>query len=562
MALDPVATRRFIEALSTHLEDHLATWKSSLADTRREVDTILTAAGERIPAQARSLFPEEIVQFLLEDVMPPPEKVVERVVETVVERVEVQVPSVSSNWSLVRSSMSAIESARTQVDVLTRFLTEANAHASRVALLVLRNDRITGWKAIGFDVSNGKDDAVKGLDLAADADPFAAAVLRRERSMIAVPPDEDSPLRRALGGVAPARMFIVPMVIRDRIAGLLVGDELPGEEKRLDTAALEVLTFATGLSVDLLAARKKIPSPTLTQTGDEIAVFEPVQKASDDPGATIQAVPFVFEAAKPVEAQRPSAPAAQTPRPSSFSFERDAPPKAAPLAEQSGGLRERARITDAGAALRALEQSAARQKLDTPQPAAPGEVTLAFDQLRSSVPPPPAPAAPPTPIRLSWDAPVAAPPPAPVPPPAHVVMPTPPAQVAPREASTPRPVPQGAQSSLETTGGPVGGPVSAPPGFVPRFRSGREEDPARAVEDARRLARLLVSEIKLYNEKKVEEGRANLDLYDRLKDDIERSRQVYNERTPESVRLDTNFFQDELVRILADGRPEVLGRPN
>jgi hypothetical protein len=97
---------------------------------------------------------------------------------------------------------------------------------------------------------------------------------------------------------------------------------------------------------------------------------------------------------------------------------------------------------------------------------------------------------------------------------------------------------------------------------VPRFRSGREEDPGRAVEDARRLARLLVSEIKLYNEKKVEEGRANLDLYDRLKDDIERSRQVYNERTPDSVRLDTNFFQDELVRILADGRPEVLGRPN
>jgi hypothetical protein len=53
-----------------------------------------------------------------------------------------------------------------------------------------------------------------------------------------------------------------------------------------------------------------------------------------------------------------------------------------------------------------------------------------------------------------------------------------------------------------------------------------------------------------------------MDLYERLKDDIERSRQVYNERTPESVRLDTNFFQDELVRILADGRPEVLGRPS
>jgi hypothetical protein len=542
MALDPVATRRFIEALSTHLEDHLATWKSSLADTRREVDTILTAAGERIPAQARSLFPEDIVQLLLEDVMPPPEKVVETVVETVVERVEVLVPSVSSNWSLVRSSLSAIESARTQVDVLTRFLSEANAHASRVALLVLRNDRITGWKAIGFDVSGGKDDAVKGLDLPADADPFAAAVLRRERSMIAVPPDEDSPLRRALGGAAPTRTFVVPMVIRDRIAGLLVGDELPGEEKRLDTAALEVLTFATGLSVDLLAARKKIPSPTLTPTGDQIPVFEIPPKVFDDPGATIQAVPFPFG---PMDSPAPAA--VPPPPPPSFSFGAEISPKPSPLPEQTGAPRERSRITDAGDALRVLEQSASsRPKPDVP-PSGPGQVTIAFDQLRAPAPPAPAlaPPPPPAPARISWDAPVAAPqPPIPV-----------------REPSTPRPIPSGAASSMESTGGPVSGPVSAPPGFVPRIRSGREEDPARTIEDARRLARLLVSEIKLYNEKKVEDGRANMDLYGRLKDDIERSRQVYNERTPESVRQNSNFFHDELVRILADGRPEVLGQP-
>src|SRR5512140_2627238 len=382
MALDPVATRRFIEALSTHLEDHLATWKSSLADTRREVDTILTAAGERIPAQARSLFPEDIVRLLLEDVLPPPERIVQTVVEKVVERVEVPVPSVSSNWSLVRSSLSAIESARTQVDVLTRFLSEANAHASRVALLVLRHDRITGWKAIGFDVSGGKDDAVKGLDLPADADPFAAAVLRRERSMIAVPPDEDSPLRRALGGAAPSRTFVVPMVIRDRIAGLLVGDELPGEEKRLDTAALEVLTFATGLSVDLLAARKKIPSPTLTPTGDQIPVFETPPKAFDDPGATIQAVPFPFG---PMESPAPAA--VPPPQPPSSSFGAELAPKPSPRPEQTGHPRARGRITDPGEALRVLEQSASsRPKPDAPR-SGPGEVTMAFDQLRTSAQP-------------------------------------------------------------------------------------------------------------------------------------------------------------------------------
>lgn len=96
-------------------------------------------------------------------------------------------------------------------------------------------------------------------------------------------------------------------------------------------------------------------------------------------------------------------------------------------------------------------------------------------------------------------------------------------------------------------------------GFVPRGRAGAADGPQRSLDDARRLARLLISEIKLYNEKKVDEGRAARDLYERLKDDIERSRQVYNERTPEYVRRENDFFKDELVRILADGRAEALG---
>jgi len=37
---------------------------------------------------------------------------------------------------------------------------------------------------------------------------------------------------------------------------------------------------------------------------------------------------------------------------------------------------------------------------------------------------------------------------------------------------------------------------------------------------------LLVSEIKLYNAAKVNDGRRNHDLYERLKDEIDRSRKV------------------------------------
>jgi hypothetical protein len=78
-------------------------------------------------------------------------------------------------------------------------------------------------------------------------------------------------------------------------------------------------------------------------------------------------------------------------------------------------------------------------------------------------------------------------------------------------------------------------------------------------EEARRFARLLVSEIKLYNERAVIEGREGGNLYQRLREDIDRSRQMYDERIPSDVRSKTNFFYEELVRIRADGRQEALG---
>ena len=100
--------------------------------------------------------------------------------------------------------------------------------------------------------------------------------------------------------------------------------------------------------------------------------------------------------------------------------------------------------------------------------------------------------------------------------------------------------------------------------FIPPSGLGRGAAPAGAEankkhDEARRFARLLVSEIKLYNEGKVDQGRKNKDLYERLKEDIDRSRQMYDERIPEDVRKATNYFYDELVRILADGDAGALG---
>lgn len=90
-------------------------------------------------------------------------------------------------------------------------------------------------------------------------------------------------------------------------------------------------------------------------------------------------------------------------------------------------------------------------------------------------------------------------------------------------------------------------------------RSGPLDDEEKLHNDARRFARLLVSEIKLYNEQKVTDGRRNSDLYGRLKDDIERSRQMYEKRVTPAVATKVDYFYDELVNTLAEGDVRKLG---
>ena len=76
---------------------------------------------------------------------------------------------------------------------------------------------------------------------------------------------------------------------------------------------------------------------------------------------------------------------------------------------------------------------------------------------------------------------------------------------------------------------------------------------------ARRFAKLLVSEIKLYNESKVKEGRDQSDLYERLRDTIDRSRDMYNKRYSATVGSQFDYFHHELVNTLAEGEESKLG---
>jgi hypothetical protein len=100
--------------------------------------------------------------------------------------------------------------------------------------------------------------------------------------------------------------------------------------------------------------------------------------------------------------------------------------------------------------------------------------------------------------------------------------------------------------------------ASAPAAATDPFAGLSAED-ADTHRKAQRFARLLVDEIKLYNQAKVAEGRRHKDLYDRLKDDIEKSRTTYQKRYGTTVAASGDYFQKEIVRSLAEDDLTVMG---
>lgn len=82
---------------------------------------------------------------------------------------------------------------------------------------------------------------------------------------------------------------------------------------------------------------------------------------------------------------------------------------------------------------------------------------------------------------------------------------------------------------------------------------------AADAESARRFARLVVSELKLYNEPMVLAGRRARDLRVRLAEPIARARRQYEQRVPVSLPGRDDYFEQELVRTLAEGDPDLLG---
>ena len=125
--------------------------------------------------------------------------------------------------------------------------------------------------------------------------------------------------------------------------------------------------------------------------------------------------------------------------------------------------------------------------------------------------------------------------------------------------TTPAPVQEPAAEVVEVAAHAAAASAASAPATAADPFAGMSPDDADTHRKAQRFARLLVDEIKLYNQAKVAEGRRNRDLYDRLKEDIEKSRSTFLKRYGNTAAASGDYFQKEVVRSLAEDDYSVMG---
>jgi hypothetical protein len=503
----------------------------------------------------------------------------------------------------------AIDRAATQSEVLEALLEGVRGFAARAGLLLARGTSLTGWGSRGFagEPFGGRDIGWQGA---------ALERLAGGRGAVRLGAAETADLAGRLGVATAAReAALVPLVLRDRIAAALYADG--AADRPLELAALQLLVATAAARIELAPLTTRGFTPTLYAEESAPGAGLPLWSGV----AATAGVAAAYEPAPPPVAVAPArfeprshepAPEPATPEPEPISpalevdntarheveqlFAAESPSWTAPepVVEPEPEVEVEPAGDDSlwGASEAAVEAADAGFEIESepeptpapepPVPIAPmplGDATVRIPVYRPEPPatppaeeisgalgyggsatqevprlgssaatPAPALASDPTEDATLLMGRAAPPPVAPAPPPAAE---------APEEDTHDRTAarPAGAKTTEVAPPPDVRGPGLA----FAAGRTARSTGENALHEEAKRLARLLVSEIKLYNEEQVLEGRRNRDLYVRLREDIDRSRQIYDERVHESVRSDSDYFHQELVRSLAGGDARALG---
>lgn len=476
--------------------------------------------------------------------------------------------SAVGGFDLMRDAIADISSKTSQATILQALVTAASRFAPRGAFFIVKNDHFVGWKTFGPDAP--ADERVRDILFPASADSVLSSSIRAmERVSEAEGLSSDNSFLDSLGFGRPEEMHAIPLRARGRGVAVLYADSGNGGSANVD--ALETLVRVAGLTVELLAASQSAPAVEAAPVAQPAPA---VQEVAEEAPAQVEA--SYAPAAEYVEA--PSAEVYETVE--------------AEAAKVEESVEETVEEVAAEQVEYAVEETAAYEVAEveetTAEPEASeyaGEVSYELEQTSSAafvIPTVEAPAAPEVEtfqpaaeaepeIERTSDFSFTA---------AEETSPASDGDVeAAAEEAAEKPVPMveapavasfNEAAEVAAVAEPVAAPVVEVAAATPkksRFSDRNVDLPIEVADDerklhndARRFARLLVSEIKLYNEQKVTDGRDAGNLYEQLKEAIDRSREMYDKRVQPAVASKFDYFHYEVVNSLAEGQDAKLGK--
>jgi hypothetical protein len=488
-----------------------------------------------------------------------------------------------ASFDSLRDAINEISSQSTQAGILTALVEQSRKFAARGAFFIVKNNSFIGWKTFG-ESEETPDEKIRQLQFPVNTDSTLAVAVRSLNTALSTAGAhlDDARFLGPLNFGSPEKLTAVPLIARGRAVAVLYADCGPNDQE-INIEALETLVRVAGLTVELLAANQL----AVFQGGAKTASAE---TASGQPGQQAQS----HYQEQPVEnySQEESKPAQSTQFTSQMDNETPSEESVdGKASDTSGQISYEIETTYAVEATETQREYTGSEYIGDvsvrdEQPAA------SFETTRDSVPA----ASEHTQVETA--------------PSYYEVEYTSTAPIENefqtvgsdgangfeitqnRESAEFVPAAEAnnfegtytAESSAETvTASEVPVVDSLPkaeasqypfvetagvgsPPVRSRVRDRNIDLPIEVSDDerkehvkARRFARLLVSEIRLYNEQKVVEGLEAGDLYERLREAIDRSRETYDRRVHPLVAAKFDYFHYEMVNSLAQGKAEKLG---
>ena len=504
-----------------------------------------------------------------------------------------------ANFSELRDAISNISKQESQADILKSLVEHASQFTPRGAFFIIKNDHFVGWRVFGKEEQND-DQAIRDIFFPVSQSTVlsqAAQSLETAEGSFGSDGDEAAYLNKLDFG-QPDRMYAIPLIARGRSVAVLYADYGEGGTN-VNVEALETLVQVSGLTVELLAAARSSNSQKAVQTETAPAV----QKESNDRTIEKEEPQESYSYQEPDKTDKfeqvsETASSEFKPAESKFSYDSyDKDLSAQPetpetfatefqsVSEDSdkNDWSQSSEITDdEETEVEEIPAYSDQFETESYQPVAVEndfeeaerneyqfdnsqfdnsqfdnnqfETPSQFDESKVETEKPD------NSQFESFDQPESV---------DNSTIDSF-APVATEDYSQPTTDfgaydPASSYTGDTATPEPVSEPVVEPP-VSTRFSDRNVdlpievgEDERRLHNDARRFARLLVSEIKLYNEQKVKEGRESSDVYERLREAIDRSREMYDKRVQSPVAAKFDYFHYELVNSLGDGDESVLG---